>query len=167
MKVARRESAVGRVKPVHPYAWIWEVLEREPSFTLRAMFGARAVYLDGKLALAFCARMEPWRGVLVCTERAEQASLRAAFPSLIPHPILTKWLYLAEEVDDFERVAAQLVGLVRRRDPRIGIVPPPKKSSGRKSGPPQAPGRDDSAVRPKKTVVPRSGEKKGTSRESR
>jgi hypothetical protein len=94
---------------------------------LSAMFGTRVVYLDGKLVLCFASKADPWRGVLVCTERDNHASLVAQFPSLSPHPILPKWLYVAESADDFERVAEQLVVLAGLRDPRIGVVPIPKK----------------------------------------
>ncbi len=121
------EKRLARAKPVHPHQWLWEPLETEPSFVLRAMFGAKAVYLDGKLMLCFCASEEPWRGLLVCTDRDRQAALQADFPALAPHPILPKWLYLPESADAFERSAPRLVALVRRRDPRIGVVPQPKK----------------------------------------
>jgi len=75
----------------------------------------------------FCARDEPWRGVLVGTDQARHAALQAEFPELTPHPILPKWLYLPETSDHFERTAARLVALARRRDPRIGIIPKPRK----------------------------------------
>jgi hypothetical protein len=90
------------------------------------MFGTRAAYLDGRLVLCFTARAEPWRGVLVATDRPHHAALRADWPELAPHPVLPKWLYLPESADGFERVAAALVQLVRRRDPRIGVVPAPR-----------------------------------------
>ena len=45
----------------------------------------------------------------------------------MPHPVLPKWLYLPESADGFERMAEKLVQLVRRRDPRIGVAPQPKK----------------------------------------
>lgn len=112
---------------LHPYAWLWEPLEEDASYVIRPMFGAKAVYLDGKLVLCFSSRADPWRGVLVCTERDNHTSLMAQFPSLSRHSILPKWLYLAESASDFERVAEQLVILARDRDPRIGIVPKPKK----------------------------------------
>lgn len=122
-----REPTLGRIRIVHPYAWLWEPLETEPSFVLRAMFGARAVYLDSKLMLCFSAREEPWRGVLVCTERAHHAALLGEFPALAPHPILPKWLYLPESVDAFETVAARLVSLARKRDSRLGVIPGTRK----------------------------------------
>lgn len=128
MRKASKES----VKVVHPYAWLWEPLEEEPSFVLRAMFGARAAYLGGNLALCFTAKSEPWRGVLVCTEQAHHAALMASLPELAPHPILPKWLYLPETAAGFERAAVQLVQLARRRDPRIGVIPQPAKTRKRR-----------------------------------
>jgi len=122
-----REPKLGRIKAVHPYAWLWEPLETDASFVLRAMFGTKAAYLDGRLMFCFSAKAEPWRGVLVCTDRSHHASLIAEFPPLSPHPVLPKWLYLAESEDAFERVAERLVALARRRDGRIGVAPQPEK----------------------------------------
>ncbi len=127
----RREKGSARVKVIHPHAWLWEPLENEPTFVLRAMFGAKAVYLDGKLVLCFCAGEEPWRGVLVCTDRERQPALRAEFSDLVLHPILPKWLYLPEAADSFERTAARLVRLARARDPRLGVTPRPREKVSR------------------------------------
>lgn len=118
---------IDRIRIAHPHAGLWESLEDEPSFVLRAMFGAKAAYLDGKLALCFSAKEDPWRGILVCTDRSHHPSLIAEFPALAPHPILGKWLYLPESSDNFEAAAERLVRLVRRRDPRIGIIPGTRK----------------------------------------
>ena len=118
-----REPLTGRTRKVHPYQWLWEPLESDPTFLLRPMFGGRAAYLDGKLMLYFSAKEEPWRGVLVCTDRSHHGSLLAEFSALAPHPILPKWLYLSESADSFEPVAERLVALVRGRDPRIGVSP--------------------------------------------
>ena len=90
-----REPAIGKPKRVHPYQWLWEPLEADPTFVLRPMFGGRAAYLDGRLMLYFTAGQEPWRGVLVCTDHGHHAALIAEFPDLSPHPVLPKWLYLA------------------------------------------------------------------------
>lgn len=124
---AKRDLDFGKVKRVHPHAWLWEPLESEPSFVVRAMFGTKAAYLDGKLVLCFSAQAEPWRGVLLCTEHIHQESLMAEFPALKPHPILPKWLYLRESLDEFEAVAERLVKKVRSRDERIGVSPKPRK----------------------------------------
>lgn len=123
-----RKGKVDQIRSVHPHAWLWEPLEEDATFVLRAMFGAKAVYLGGKLVLCFVARVEPWRGVLVCTEKRHHESLMKEFPSLSAHPVLPKWLYLPESADDFERVAERLVALVRNRDPRIGVTPQPGRS---------------------------------------
>lgn len=120
---------VERVRVVHRHQWLWEPLEGDSTFVLRTMFGAKAVYLGGRMMLCFCAGEEPWRGVLVCTDRAHHAALTAEFAALVPHPILPKWLYLAEAGTTFEADATRLVELARRRDPRIGIEP---KSRGKR-----------------------------------
>lgn len=131
------ERSLGRVKRPHRLAWLWEPLEADPTFVLRSMFGAKAVYLDGRLVLCFCAGQEPWRGVLVCTSREHHPALQAEFPALTPHPILPKWLYLPETDDAFERLGAALVGRARRRDPRLGVAPgkrPRQKPRTRRAG---------------------------------
>jgi hypothetical protein len=128
-----RDGAWGVVR-VHPYAWLWEPLEADAGFLLRAMFGTKAAYLDGKLVLCFAARAEPWHGILVATDRERQAALREEFPSLVPHPILPKWLYLPDAADAFESAASRLVALVRQRDPRIGVAPQARKKRRRARG---------------------------------
>lgn len=122
-------NALGRIKPVHPFQWLWEPLFDEPTFLLRPMFGGKSAYLDGKLMLYFAAKEEPWRGVLVCTDRPHHAALMATFPALAPHPVLPKWLYLPETADDFESAASRLVALARRRDPRLGVLPQPRRKT--------------------------------------
>lgn len=119
----------GPVRAVHRHQWLWEPLQEDPTFLLRSMFGAKAVYLDGRLVLCFCTGEEPWQGMLVCTEREHHPSLQAVFPELSLHPVLPKWLYLKETADAFEKVAARLVQLAHQRDPRLGIIPPARKKS--------------------------------------
>lgn len=125
----------GTVRVIHPNAWLWEPLERDPTFMLRAMFGGRAVYLDGRLMLFFTPLHwddEDWRGICVPTEREHHAALMREFPELAPHPVLSKWLYLHESAERFESVAKCLVELSHRRDPRIGVTPKPRKPKPRK-----------------------------------
>lgn len=147
-----REPIIGRTRRVHPYQWIWEPLEGDPTFLLRSMFGGKSAYLDGRMVLYFTAGRDPWRGVLVCTDRSRQASLIAEFPSLAPHPILPKWLYLPETADSFEQTAERLVAMARRRDPRLGVIPRPKgrgrRCSAAASGPP-AGGSGTTAAHPR------------------
>jgi hypothetical protein len=113
----------GKPREVHPYAWLWEPIEDQPTFVLRTMFGSKAVYLHGLMMLCFSAGEEPWRGLLVCTDQERQPGLIADFPSLRPHSILPKWLYLPESSADFESCAAKIVALARVRDPRLGVLP--------------------------------------------
>ena len=122
-----REPNEIRVECLHPHAWLWEPLEDDDTFLLRAMFGTKAVYLDARLVFCFATKKEPWRGVLVATDREHHESLITEIPDLSPHPILQKWLYLSESSDSFEKTAGYLVRLAKRRDVRFGIVPPPKK----------------------------------------
>jgi hypothetical protein len=74
---------------------------------------------------------EPWRGVLVPTERESHAALMAEFPALASHPVLGKWLYLPESATSFERDAEKLVECVRRLDARIGVLPEKKRPKKR------------------------------------
>ncbi len=127
-----REFRPDTGKAIPRHAWLWEPLESDATFILRSMFGFKAVYLDGKMMLLFCAKAEPWSGVMVCTERDYHRALMADFPGLKVHPILGKWLYLAESNGDFESAAQKIVRLVRRRDPRFGVIPRPKKKAGGK-----------------------------------
>lgn len=111
------------VRKPHRHAWLWEPLEGDATFVLRSMFGAKAAYLGGKIVLCFCAREEPWSGLLICTDRNQHESLAKEFGQLAPHPVLPKWLYLPESNEQFEGVAVRLVRLARLRDPRIGVAP--------------------------------------------
>lgn len=124
----RPDPAAARVRQPHRYEWLWEPLADDATFVLRSMFGAKAAYLDGKLMLCFCAGDEPWRGVLACTGHEHHDALRTDFPELSPHPILPKWLYLPESADRFEATASRLVALARRRDPRLGVQPKPRRA---------------------------------------
>ncbi len=120
-------------KPTHRYAWLWEPMEEDASFELKPMFGSKAVRLDGKQYFCFFAKVEPWRGVLVCTDRAHHPSLQGEFPALRPHKVLGKWLYLRESSEDFERVAQRLVTLALRRDARLGVESSPRRERSRKA----------------------------------
>ncbi len=125
------EPGMRDFKP-HPLRWIVESLEEEPSYLEKAMFGARGCYLHGRLVLVLAARKEPWKGLLVPTEKKYHESLQDEFPGLMVHTILGKWLYLPEESEDFEETASRLVDLIREEDPRIGVLPKPRKRRGQR-----------------------------------
>jgi hypothetical protein len=120
------------IKPVNRHLWLLEPLEGEATLLVKSMFGCKAVYLDGRMVLCLADKDEPWRGVLVPMEREHQPAVIADRAALAPHPILPKWLYLSEGVDSFEADAQWLVQRIRRRDPRIGIIPPSTKRKPRR-----------------------------------
>ncbi len=114
-------------RPPNRHLWLVEPLENDPAYLLKSMFGAKAAYLDGRMVLVLADKQEPWRGVVVPMEREQHAALIESLPTLAPHPVLPKWLYLPETTDSFEADAQWLVEQIKRRDPRIGIVPPAAK----------------------------------------
>ncbi len=111
--------------------WLFEPLQDDPRFIRKKFFFCDAVYLHDYLCLALVERKDPWNGLLVCTSQEHHASLQAEFPSLAPHEVLGKWLYLSQLHSEFEVVAPQLVELMLQRDRRIGI-----ESKSRKRSPP-------------------------------
>lgn len=115
-----------RAARLNSLMWILEPLERDAGYMHRKMFGADAAYLDGLLYLIVADRDDPWNGVMVCTSQERHAALMADMPSLVPHPVLGKWLYLPQTDDAFEATAAALAGLAVARDPRLGVAPKPK-----------------------------------------
>lgn len=148
VKTANPQRLLGQARPLHPYQWLWEPVEQESSFVIRAMFGAKALYLHGLMMVCFCVGKEPWRGLLLCTDKTHHASLIAEFSSLRPHPVLGKWLYLPESANDFESTAKRLIRLAQSRDLRLGVVPGVRKRKAKK---PQRPSRPKSGRRtPKK-----------------
>ncbi|ODS33030.1 MAG: hypothetical protein SCARUB_01849 [Candidatus Scalindua rubra] len=108
----------------HPLHWIVESLMGEPSYIEKSMFGCRGCYIHGRLVLVLASRgKKPWKGVLLPTEKKYHKSLMNEFPNLIVHPILQKWLYLSEDMEEFEELTLNLVDLVVQDDYRIGIIP--------------------------------------------
>ena len=96
------------------------------------MFGCQAAYLFGRLVLVLADKEEPWNGLLVCTSREFHSALIGEYPSLQPHPVLPKWLYLPQSCDGFEETAPQLVLAALKNDPRIGVEPGAGKHKRRK-----------------------------------
>lgn len=116
-----------RARRRHALAWIFEALERDSSYIETRMFGCNAAYIDGLLCLVIADRGAPWSGLLVCTSRERHAPLIEEMPALGPHPVLGKWLYIAQEHPDFEAIAERMTALVLARDPRVGVEPKPRK----------------------------------------
>lgn len=109
------------------HEWILEPFAEHRTFFTKPMFGGLAVYLHERQMLLL---VEPtksgrwkWHGVLVCTDRAHHASIRAQFPALMPHDVLGKWLFVDSTHDDFESTMEAVASRIARNDPRFGIVP--------------------------------------------
>lgn len=125
--------------------WIFESIEDHPTFGTRRMFGCLAAYTHHKMMLVLAENpgdrtykrttfpFDIWNGLLLPTEREFHESLKKTFPNLVNHPVLPKWLYLPMSDESFETTALELAELVRRNDPRVGIVPKAKTRTGRGS----------------------------------
>ena len=124
-------------QPINRHLWLVEPLEDDPTLIVKPMFGARAVYFRGRMVLVLSDKAEPWRGVLVPTERVHQPALISDRPALAPHPVLPKWLYLPEAAPTFEADAQWLVERIRRGDERVGIIPPQKRARRKATRPGQ------------------------------
>jgi hypothetical protein len=111
----------------HRYGELVEAVTEEESFVTRAMFGAVACYLHGRLALLLADGDPPWDGILVATGREHHDALRAELPSLRVHPILGKWLYLPADADAFDDDGRRLAALALADDPRVGVEPKPRR----------------------------------------
>lgn len=118
--------------------WIEELL---PADHLRKpMFGGFAYYIDNQMVLALFEsegdrsykgkkfKFELWNGCLFPVERENHAEIKKAFPVLFPHPILSKWLYLPLETENFDRHVEDLLKQLRRRSKLFGITPKAKKA---------------------------------------
>lgn len=97
------------------------------------MFGCRAAWLHGKIVAVLADGKSPWNGLLVPTEREHHEGLRKRWPELRPHPVLGKWLWIAETSPDFESTAAAIAERIRKQDPWLGAVPKPKKTTKKKA----------------------------------
>ena len=72
-----------RIFKPHPLRWVVEPLQDEPSYLEKAMFGCRGCYLHGRLVLVLASRgKEPWKGLLVPTEKKHHGALQVELPDL-------------------------------------------------------------------------------------
>ncbi|WOO41740.1 hypothetical protein [Rubellicoccus peritrichatus] len=120
-------TASGKSKSIHRHQHFVEPLMERPGYTQKPMFGAIGCYLDGKMIMVLADREDPWRGLLIATERDQHKAIQADFPKLQPHPDVVKWLYLPETEDHFETIGNKIIQLIGEGDPRFGIIPKPKK----------------------------------------
>ena len=107
--------------------WVLESFDSFPTFRKKRMFGGLAVYLFEKMMMII---VEPtqsgrwdWHGILLCTEFENQKAIIEQFPGLAPHEILKKWLFISTDQTEFESTMIEIAELIRRNDPRFGIIP--------------------------------------------
>ncbi len=115
-----------KIKKINSLKWLLEPLSQDPDYIERQMFGCLAAYAHGKLMAVLADKKDPWRGLLVPTEREYHESLMLEFPALISHPILGKWLYISVGHPEFEETATKIIDKCYDNDPRMGVVPKPK-----------------------------------------
>ena len=118
------------------HQWILEAFVEHPTFFTKSMFGGLAAYLFERQMLLL---VEPtksgrwnWHGVLVCTDYEHHASIQAAFPALMPHEVLRKWLFIDSTHEDFESTMEAVAKQVASNDPRFGILPKSPRPRSRK-----------------------------------
>lgn len=134
-----------RIARTFSLEWTLEPLQEKDSFATKKMFGGLAVYVDGRMVMLLAEspgerswKKQPydfdlWNGVLFPLEREVHASLIEEFQSLMPHPVLGKWLYLPMEVDNFEETIQALVQLIAENDLRFGVYPKVRKKRKKKT----------------------------------
>jgi hypothetical protein len=118
-----RSRAPRPAPPRDPWIGLLEPALAARTLSTRRMFGCIAYYDDARLVWVSAARRDPWRGILVPTERECHAALRARVPALRPHPVLGKWLYLSARLAAFESAALAVAALVADGDPLVGVMP--------------------------------------------
>ncbi len=105
----------------------------QPSFHYKRMFGGLACYFNGLLiAVLMEEENSHWNGFLIPTSREHHESLRAEIPGLINHPVLGKWLYAPMKDSSYDESCESVLRLIRKGDPRLGIIPGVKKKQKRK-----------------------------------
>ncbi len=107
----------------------------QPTFQYKRMFGGLACYYNGLLVAVLME--EPgshWNGFLVPTDHPYHESLKKDISGLINHPVLRKWLYAPLNDESYEASIDLVLRLIRKGDPRIGIVPGLKKKKRKEYG---------------------------------
>lgn len=125
----------------------FEKLFRLDDFDIKHMFGGMALYGHGKML--FCIMEDPtqnfykdkkfsypiWNGVLIPTHREYHDDFFKISKDFIPHPVLGKWMYIPQTLENFEELTEKLALLALKNSDIIGIFPKPKKKKAVKKQP--------------------------------
>ena len=123
---------VSRRKPV-PHAFVLDAIE-SLSPEIRPMFGCTAVYVEDKIVLILRDRPDVTadNGVWLATTAQHHESLRREFPNMRSlkefGKRVTGWQVLPADAPDFEEAVLRACDLIIARDPRIGKVPPSRRT---------------------------------------
>jgi hypothetical protein len=134
-----RDNTYFTVKPkLIPHEFVLDTLAQLSPRT-RPMFGCLAVYIEDKIVLVLREKREHTRdnGVWLATTKEQHETLHREFPNMRSIEVLGKevtgWQILPADAPDFEEAALRACELILARDPRIGKVPKPRRSSRSKA----------------------------------
>jgi hypothetical protein len=125
-------------KALDSLQWVEELLPKD--HLRKHMFGGFGYYLETKIVLAIFEStgdrtyknktydFDLWNGCLFPCERENHPSILKKFPMLSSHPVLSKWLYLPVQTENFETVMEEILKEIRRRSPLFGVIPRGKKT---------------------------------------
>ena len=128
----------GRQKKRPPYEFVLDALA-DVSPRTNPMFGCLAVYVEEKIVLVLREKPgpSPDNGVWLATTIEHHESLKRDFPNMRSIEVfgkeVTGWQVLPADTSDFEEAAMRACEMVIARDPRIGKVPKPRRTSSSKS----------------------------------
>ena len=128
----------GRQKKRPPYEFVLDALA-DVSPRTNPMFGCLAVYVEEKIVLVLREKPgpSPDNGVWLATTIEHHESLKRDFPNMRSIEVfgkeVTGWQVLPADTSDFEEAAMRACEMVIARDPRIGKVPKPRRTSSPKS----------------------------------
>ena len=115
-----------------PYDFILEELTSLDLLT-RPMFGCTAIYVGDKIMLVLRKKekMDLDTGIWVCIPDEFVDEMKKKFPVLKGVTFFESedsvWQCLRETEEEFEELALTFCKMIKKRDPRIGRTPKPKK----------------------------------------
>lgn len=134
-----RFSPFSRSRKETPCEWLIEPLRSRDGFSVRRTFGTWSFYLGEKNVLLYVPPHDAdGEGILIPTSPEHHASLMKEFPELIPHDFLKKWLSLSASEENYERTAEEIVRLILKGDPRVGVPGAIRSRKARKKRNPSA-----------------------------
>ena len=130
-------------KDLGPLKWVEDELPE--GYLRKHMFGGFGYYLGPLIIMAIFENhgdktyqgkvypFEIWNGCLFPVEKENHPQLLKSYPFLTPHPVLSKWLYLPTDSEDFDSQLELIVKQIRRRSPLFGVLPKAKAKRGKRN----------------------------------